>query len=139
MLGRAREAAIYGLTKGQSSPTSPKNLVTKTAPYDMMGESLNPAFLALAYGATFVARGAAVKREHLSRLIEQGIQHRGFSFIEILTSCSSFNTKHLAITKVLQRMAFLEGTPDNTWKPCAWLPTPAKSASASSGRSSALP
>ena len=105
--------SIYGLTKGQSSPTSPTNLATKTAPYGLMGESMNPAFLALAYGATFVARGAAIKREHLSNLIEQGIRHRGFSFIEILTSCSSFNTKHLAITKVLQRMAPLEACPED--------------------------
>src|SRR3990172_327927 len=105
--------SIYGLTKGQTSPTSPVNLTTKTTPYGAMGESINPAFLALAYGATFVARGAAIKREQLSDLIEQGIRHRGFSFIEILTSCSSFNTKHLAITKVLQRMAPLEACPED--------------------------
>ena len=108
--------SIYGLTKGQSSPTSPTNLATKTAPYGLMGESMNPAFLALAYGATFVARGAAIKREQLSDLIEQGIRHRGFSFIEILTSCSSFNTKHLAITKVLQRMAHLEACPEDDFE-----------------------
>ena len=108
--------SIYGLTKGQSSPTSPTNLATKTAPYGLMGESMNPAFLALAYGATFVARGAAIKREQLSDLIEQGIRHRGFSFIEILTSCSSFNTKHLAITKVLQRMAPLEACPQDDFE-----------------------
>ncbi len=105
--------SIYGLTKGQSSPTTPASFPTKTAPYGLLGESLNPAALAIAYGATFVARGAAVKREHLSELIEQGIQHRGFSFIEILTSCSSFNTKHLAITKVLGRLAYIEQTPDD--------------------------
>src|SRR3990167_8067349 len=105
--------SIYGLTKGQTSPTSPASLPTKTAPYGLMGESMNPAFLALAYGATFVARGAAIKREQLSDLIEQGIRHRGFSFIEILTSCSSFNTKHLAITKVLSHMSYLEQVPDD--------------------------
>lgn len=105
--------SIYGLTKGQASPTSPHYLSTKTTPYGLMGDALNPAFLALAYGATFVARGAAVKREHLSDLIEQGIQHTGFSFIEIITSCSSFNTKHVSITKVLQRMSYLEQLPEN--------------------------
>ncbi len=100
--------AIYGLTKGQASPTSPHYLSTKTTPYGLMGDAVNPAFLALAYGASFVARGAAVKREHLSDLIEQGIRHKGFSFIEVITSCSSFNTKHVSITKVLQRMSYLE-------------------------------
>ncbi|HWP84615.1 MAG TPA: 2-oxoacid:ferredoxin oxidoreductase subunit beta [Terriglobia bacterium] len=103
--------SIYGLTKGQTSPTSPHHLTTKTHPYGLVGESLNPAFLALAYGATFVARGAAVRREHLAGLIRQGIEHRGFSFIEILTSCSSFNTKHIAITKVLQRMVLFDDPP----------------------------
>ena len=105
--------SIYGLTKGQTSPTSPASLTTKTSPYGLAGETINPAVLALAYGATFVARGAAVKRDHLSQLIEQGIQHRGFSFIEILTSCSSFNTKHLTITKVLQRMSYVDSSPED--------------------------
>jgi 2-oxoglutarate/2-oxoacid ferredoxin oxidoreductase subunit beta len=105
--------AIYGLTKGQASPTSPHYLPTKTTPYGMMGDAVNPSFLALAYGASFVARGAAVKREHLSDLIEQGIRHKGFSFIEIITSCSSFNTKHVSITKVLQRMSYLEKPPED--------------------------
>jgi len=105
--------SIYGLTKGQSSPTSPTHFPTKSAPYGMIGESVNPAALALAYGATFVARGLAVKRDHLSHLIEQGIRHRGFSFIEIITSCSSFNTKHLTITKILQRMILLDQCPED--------------------------
>ena len=105
--------AIYGLTKGQASPTSPHYMTTKTTPYGPMGDAVNPSFLALAYGATFVARGAAIKREHLSDLIEQGIRHKGFSFIEVLTSCSSFNTKHVSITKVLQRMAYLNQPPED--------------------------
>ena len=103
--------SIYGLTKGQTSPTSPHNLTTKTAPYGFVGETMNPAFLALAYGATFVARGAAVRREHLADLIRQGIEHPGFAFIEIITSCSSFNTKHISITKVLQRMVEFDEPP----------------------------
>ena len=105
--------SIYGLTKGQSSPTSPAHLATKTSPYGILGQAINPAALALAYGATFVARGVAVKRDHLSSLIEQGLRHRGFSFIEIITSCSSFNTKHLTITKVLQRMVLLDKPPED--------------------------
>ncbi len=105
--------SIYGLTKGQASPTSPQYLSTKTSPYGLMGDAMNPSLLALTYGATFVARGAAIKREHLSELIAQGIQHKGFSFIEVITSCSSFNTKHVSITKVLQRMSYLERVPED--------------------------
>ncbi|MBI4463361.1 MAG: 2-oxoacid:ferredoxin oxidoreductase subunit beta [Acidobacteria bacterium] len=105
--------SIYGLTKGQSSPTSPSHFPTKTSPYGILGEAVNPAALALAYGASFVARGVAVKREHLVSLIEQGLRHKGFSFIEIITSCSSFSTKHLTITKVLQRMVELEKCPED--------------------------
>ena len=59
---------------------------------------------------------AAVKRDHLSDLIEQGIRHRGFSFIEILTSCSSFNTKHLAITKVLGHLAYVDPVPEDDFE-----------------------
>jgi 2-oxoglutarate ferredoxin oxidoreductase subunit beta len=105
--------SIYGLTKGQTSPTSPHNLATKTSPYGLVGQSMNPSFLALAYGATFVARGAAVRRDHLADLIRQGIEHPGFAFIEIITSCSSFNTKHISITKVLQRMVEIDEPPSD--------------------------
>ncbi len=105
--------SIYGLTKGQASPTSPASISTKTTPYGLLGETMNPSVLALAYGATFVARGAAIKRDHLSQLIEQAIRHKGFSFVEILTSCSSFNTKHVTITKVLSRLSYVEQNPDD--------------------------
>lgn len=105
--------SIYGLTKGQASPTSARQLSTKTTPYGLMNDAVNPSFLALTYGASFVARGAAVKREHLSNLIMQGIQHTGFSFIEVITSCSSFNTKHVSITKVLERMSYFDNPPED--------------------------
>lgn len=105
--------SIYGLTKGQSSPTSPASITTKTTPYGLLGESMNPSVLALTYGATFVVPGAAVKRDHLSQLIEQAIQHKGFSFVEILTSCSSFNIKNMTITKVLSRLCYVEQSPDD--------------------------
>jgi 2-oxoglutarate ferredoxin oxidoreductase subunit beta len=81
---------VYGLTKGQASPTSDFGFVTKTTPQgaDM---PLNPVALAIIAGATFVARGFAGDIQHLSQLIMQGIQHRGFALIDILQPCPTFN------------------------------------------------
>jgi len=67
--------AIYGMTKGQFSPTTVLYDITKTSPFGLPGEAINPSALALVYGATFVARGFSVRKEHLRDLIIQGIQH----------------------------------------------------------------
>lgn len=81
---------VYGLTKGQASPTSDFGFVTKTTPQgaDM---PLNPVALAIVAGATFVARGFAGDIQHLSQLIVQGVEHRGFALIDILQPCPTFN------------------------------------------------
>ncbi len=84
---------VYGLTKGQASPTSDFGFVTKTTPQgaDM---PLNPIALAIAAGAGFVGRGFAGDIEHLAQLIVLGIQHRGFALIDVLQPCVSFNRKN---------------------------------------------
>jgi 2-oxoglutarate ferredoxin oxidoreductase subunit beta len=84
---------IYGLTKGQASPTSDEGFVTKTTPQGAT-LALNPVALAIVGGASFVARGFAGDVDHLSRIIQQGIRHRGFSLIDILQPCVSFNYKN---------------------------------------------
>lgn len=84
---------VYGLTKGQASPTSDEGFVTKTTP-EGSGQAMNPIGLAVLGGASFVARGFAGDIEHLSGLIQQGIQHKGFSLIDILQPCVSFNRKN---------------------------------------------
>jgi 2-oxoglutarate ferredoxin oxidoreductase subunit beta len=81
---------VYGLTKGQASPTSEAGFVTKTTPYGA-APAVNPVLLALAAGATFVGRGFAGDANHLSGLIKQGIGHRGFALIDVLQPCVSFN------------------------------------------------
>lgn len=86
---------IYGLTKGQASPTSDEGFVTKTTP-DGAGPALNPISLAISIGATFIARGFSGDIEHLSGLIQQGIKHKGFALIDILQPCVSFNHKNTA-------------------------------------------
>jgi 2-oxoglutarate/2-oxoacid ferredoxin oxidoreductase subunit beta len=84
---------VYGLTKGQASPTSDAGFVTKTTPYGA-ANPVNPVALAIVSGASFVGRGFAGDSDHLSRLIKQGIAHKGFSLIDILQPCVSFNHKN---------------------------------------------
>lgn len=84
---------VYGLTKGQASPTSDFGFVTKTTPHGA-DIPLNPIALAIAAGASFVGRGFAGDVEHLSQLIMQGIQHHGFALIDVLQPCVSFNHKN---------------------------------------------
>lgn len=84
---------VYGLTKGQASPTSDLGFVTKTTPYGA-APPLNPVAVAIAAGTTFVARGFAGDIEHLTELIKMGIQHKGFALIDILQPCVTFNHKN---------------------------------------------
>ena len=82
---------VYGLTKGQNSPTSGLGFVTKTAPTGTINAPLNPLLLAIASNCSFVARGFAGEIEHLSEIMKAAIQHKGFAFIDILQPCVSFN------------------------------------------------
>ena len=82
---------IYGLTKGQASPTSDEGFVTKTTPLGMFSKPLNPMALAISLGASFVARGFSGEIEHLADLIAQAIQNRGFSLVDILQPCVTYN------------------------------------------------
>lgn len=82
---------VYGLTKGQASPTSNLGMTTQLQPHGVIMEPFNPLTVALSLGAGFVARGFSGNEEHLSRLIQEGIKHRGFSLIDILQPCVSFN------------------------------------------------
>jgi len=81
----------YGLTKGQASPTSDIGMVTPLQPYGVIAEPFNGLAVALSLGAGFVARGFSGNLEHLSGLIQAGMQHKGISLIDILQPCVSFN------------------------------------------------
>ena len=86
---------IYGLTKGQISPTSELGLKSKSTPY-MSGESssdmpLNPLALAIVSGATFVARGYSGKMKELVELIGQAIDHEGYAFVQVISPCVTFH------------------------------------------------
>ena len=82
---------VYGLTTGQVSPTSEKNFRTKATPDPVIEEPVHPIALALAAGATFIARGFAGDIQHLKKLITQAIAHKGFAFIDVLQPCVTFN------------------------------------------------
>jgi len=82
---------IYGLTKGQYSPTSPAGLVTKSTPFGSVDHPFNPIRLALGSDATFVARTIASDRQHLTATLRQAALHRGASFVEVLQNCVIFN------------------------------------------------
>ena len=84
---------VYGLTKGQASPTSDLGFVTKTTPYGA-ATPVNPIALAIATGDSFVSRGFAGDINHLVGLIKMGITHRGFALIDILQPCVAFNFKN---------------------------------------------
>jgi len=82
---------IYGLTKGQASPTSGEGFVTKAQPDGVMSYPFNPVAVATAMKASFVARGFSGEINHLSDLIREAISHRGFAVVDILQPCVSFN------------------------------------------------
>jgi len=82
---------VYGLTKGQASPTSDRGFVTKAQPCGVEAEAFNPVAVATAMRAGFVARGFSGMTDHLSKVIVKAVAHRGFSLIDILQPCVSFN------------------------------------------------
>jgi len=84
---------VYGLTKGQASPTSDQGFVTKTT-LEGAPPPVYPIALAIAAGAGFIARGFAGDIEHLATVIKMGIKHRGFALIDILQPCPTFNKKN---------------------------------------------
>lgn len=82
---------IYGLTKGQYSPTSPKGQVTKSTPMGSLDHPFNPQALALGADATFVARTMDRDPKHMREILSEGNAHKGTSLIEIYQNCNVFN------------------------------------------------
>ncbi len=82
---------VYGLTKGQASPTAPRGFQSPTTPNGNPYNGINPLNLALASGCNFVSRGYAGNVAHLIELIKQGISHKGFALLDVLQPCTTFN------------------------------------------------
>ncbi len=82
---------VYGLTTGQISPTSTKGMKTKSTPFGSVENPINPIPLAIAAGATYVARGFTGQVKHLAELIKGGIEHKGFALIDAFSPCVTYN------------------------------------------------
>lgn len=85
---------IYGLTKGQYSPTSDRGRVTKTSPEGAIESPVNHLALALSAGATFVARSWSGDLQHLTEIIARAAQHRGYALVDVLQPCVTFDKAH---------------------------------------------
>lgn len=85
---------IYGLTKGQYSPTSERGQVTKTSPWGAFELPVNPIALVLAAGATFVARAWSGDLPHLTEMIVRALGHRGYALIDVFQPCVTFNRNY---------------------------------------------
>lgn len=81
----------FSLTTGQATPTSQIGFITKTEPLGELNEPLNPLKIALASGATFIARCNPFEVEETARIIRKAIEHKGFSYIEMMQKCVIFN------------------------------------------------
>jgi len=82
---------IYGLTTGQASPTSTMGQKTKSTPTGVIENPIDPIALALASGATYVARGFSGDVKHLTDLVADGIAHKGFAFVDVFSPCVTYN------------------------------------------------
>jgi len=82
---------IYGLTKGQASPTTGRGHVTKAQPNGVQSEAFNPVSTAVSMKASFVARAFSGEPDHLAAVITEAVNHTGFSLVDILQPCVSFN------------------------------------------------
>jgi len=88
---------VYGLTKGQSSPTTELGVITPTTPYGKLENALNPLELYLTLGVSFIASGFSSSVKDLSNLINEGMKHPGFSVVHIQSPCTTYNDTHDAL------------------------------------------
>ena len=126
LLYLAMDNQIYGLTTGQVSPTSRIGMKTKSTPFGSIEGPINPLSLALAAGCTFVARGFSGEQRHLTDLIKQGLEHRGFAFIDVFSPCVTYN-KDQTYPWFKQRVKKLEE--DGAYDPSDWIAAMEKSQS----------
>ena len=102
---------VYGLTKGQVSPTSARGTKTPSAVYGSMEEPVNPLLYTLAYGAGFVAQGVPADMDGLTKILEAAIRYPGFSFVNIQSPCVSFGDpeNQMKVQKTKMRKLEAEG------------------------------
>jgi 2-oxoglutarate/2-oxoacid ferredoxin oxidoreductase subunit beta len=105
---------IYGLTKGQVSPTSVMGFKTKTSPYENRDAPLNPLMMLLSYGASWVGQAYAGEPHHLTDMIVQSLAHRGFSYLHILSPCVTFDKTSKTYQNLGMQVRHLPADHDST-------------------------
>ena len=101
---------VYGLTKGQSSPTTKLGVITSSTPYGKIENQINPLELYLTLGVSFVASGFSGQPRPLSQLIKQGMEHQGFSIVHVQSPCTTYN----------DTFEELKGNPKKGIEPTLW-------------------
>lgn len=114
---------VYGLTKGQASPTLPRGVKTKALPRANIQDAVNPVRLALASGFTFIARGYAYDVPHLKELVKKAIEHKGLALVEVAQPCPTYNDVYTREVYA-QRIVKLESIPG--WDPVVKSPEEAE-------------
>ena len=105
---------VYGLTKGQTSPTSVYGFVTPSTPYESHDQPLNPLMMLLSYGASWVGQAYAGRPHHLADMIAAAIEHRGFSYLHILSPCVTFDKTEMTYSNLDVRVRDLPPDHDPT-------------------------
>jgi len=85
---------VYGMTRGQASPTGEEGLKTRSTPYGSIEPPVDPAALAITVGATFVARGFSGNPRQLRQIVLEGLKHNGFAFVQVLSPCVTFHNTY---------------------------------------------
>ena len=101
---------VYGLTKGQSSPTTDLGVITSSTPYGKVEVSMNPLRLYLSLGVSYLASAMSSKVKDMSDLIFEGLMHRGFSIVHVQSPCTEYNDTY----------EVLKGNPKKGIEPIAW-------------------
>lgn len=110
---------IYGLTKGQLSPTSPRGLHTASSSYGSLEDPVNPLMYVLGYGAGFVAQGTPADMGQLAELLEEAIRYPGFSFVNVQSPCVTFGQAEQQLKeqkKMMEKLAALGHDPTDRLK-----------------------
>jgi 2-oxoglutarate ferredoxin oxidoreductase subunit beta len=105
---------IYGLTKGQTSPTTVLGFKTGTSPYENQDNPLNPLMMLLSYGASWVGQAYAGRPRHLAEMLEQAIAHRGFSYLHVLSPCVTFDKTSMTYKNLGMMVRDLPETHDSS-------------------------
>jgi 2-oxoglutarate ferredoxin oxidoreductase subunit beta len=103
---------VYGLTKGQYSPTSKRGFRTSTSPEGAIEFSINPLALALSAGATFIGRSFSGDPKHAADVIKQAMEHKGYALVEILQTCPTYNKVQNVEWYKAQTYKILEENPE---------------------------